>query len=246
MAEEKKSFVVYCDLKEILNELSDEEAGILFKAMVNYAQNGVEPELGIPLKYVWIPIRQQMERDAEKWNEVKKVRSAAGRKGGVKSGQVRAKKSEKSTKVIQNSEKRVTKTKQTKQSQANEAVNVNVNDNVNVNVNDNVIQFVDDLLRPLEGAVDTSYSRDKEEIIGLVAKRLDEGHTEQEMRDVVQYKLMEMKSQPDIDSKAFVEMFSNPLRLFGDAYEGTVEDMNKYRAHQESMERLTEIEEETE
>ena len=118
MTEEKKSFIVYCDLEEILNELSDEDAGILFKAMIDYAQNGNEPNFGVPLKYVWIPIRQQMERDAEKWNEIKKVRSAAGRKGGVKSGQVRAKKSEKSTKVLQNSEKRVTKTKQKKQSEA--------------------------------------------------------------------------------------------------------------------------------
>ena len=97
----------------------------------------------------------------------------------------------------------------------------------------------------MEGAVDTSYSQDKEQIIELVAKRLDEGHSEEEMKAVVQYKIEEMERQPDIDSKSFVEMFSNPLRIFGDAYEGTVDDMNKYRAHQESMERLTAIEEET-
>jgi len=240
MAEEKKSFVVYCDLEEILNELSDEEAGILFKAMVGYAQNGNEPELGIPLKYVWIPIRQQMERDAEKWNEVKKVRSAAGRKGGVKSGQVRAKKSEKSTKIIQNSEKRVTKTKQKKQSQANEAVNVNVNDNVNVNVNvnDNVIQFASDLLRPLEGAVGREFSQERDETIQLIAQRLDEGRTEKELMAVANFKAEEIKREIDPGDKAVLKMFANPINLFGSGYESTLDLMKKNEAKNEKMERL--------
>ena len=244
MTEEKKSFIVYCDLEEILNELSDEDAGILFKAMVDYAQNGTEPELGVPLKYVWIPIRQQMERDAEKRNEIKKVRSAAGRKGGVKSGQVRAKKSEKSTKVIQNPEKRVIKTKQKKQSQANEAVNGNDNVNVNVNVNDNVIQFSSDLLGPLEGAVGHEFEQNREEIYRLVAKRLDEGRTKEELRSVVQYQVDEIEKSSD-EMRGNVEFFANPIILFGDGYESTLDVMKKNEAKNEKMEQLRAIEEET-
>ena len=244
MTEEKKSFIVYCDLEEILNELSDEDAGILFKAMVDYAQNGTEPELGVPLKYVWIPIRQQMDRDEEKWQGIKKARSAAGKKGGAKIGNQNASKSKKSAKVLQESGKRVTKNKQNKQSQAKQAVNVNVNDNVNVNVNDNVIQFSSDLLGPLEGAVGHEFEQNREEIYRLVAKRLDEGRTKEELRSVVQYQVDEIEKSSD-EMRGNVEFFANPIILFGDGYESPLDVMKKNEAKNEKMEQLRAIEEET-
>ena len=59
--------------------------------------------------------------DLEKWNKTREKRSEAGRKGG------------KQTQANQANDSLV------KQTQANQAVNVN--DNVNVNVNDNVINI---------------------------------------------------------------------------------------------------------
>lgn len=66
-------------------------------------------------------IKSRIDLDLEKWNKTREKRSEAGRKGG------------KQTQANQANDSLV------KQTQANQAVNVN--DNVNVNVNDNVINI---------------------------------------------------------------------------------------------------------
>ena len=40
MKEETKSFIVYCDIIETLDELTDEQAGKLFKGMAHYSNDG--------------------------------------------------------------------------------------------------------------------------------------------------------------------------------------------------------------
>jgi len=39
MAEEKKSFILYADLINTVDELSDQEAGILFKHILQYVND---------------------------------------------------------------------------------------------------------------------------------------------------------------------------------------------------------------
>ncbi|AZB01260.1 hypothetical protein EG359_17300 [Chryseobacterium joostei] len=129
MAENKKSFVAYCDWENQLNLLSDDEAGKLFRHLLAYV-NDKNPQFSDEervLKMAFEPIRLQLKRDLDKYEEVKKKRSEAGRNGGLKSGESRS------------------KTKQTKPKEANASfgykneANEAVNDNVTVNVNDNVI-----------------------------------------------------------------------------------------------------------
>jgi len=115
MAQSKKSFIIYADLIGTIEALDDSEAGVLFKHMLRYV-NDLNPEPPDKItKILFEPIKAQMKRDLEKWRETKSGRSAAGKLGGIKSGEVRSK---------------------TKQNEANEAVNVNAN--VTVNVNDTV------------------------------------------------------------------------------------------------------------
>lgn len=67
MSEDKRSFLVYGDIKETLDELSDEQVAQLFRGMVNYFVTGKAPKFTGVLKYVWIPIKQQMDRNTEKY-----------------------------------------------------------------------------------------------------------------------------------------------------------------------------------
>lgn len=113
----KNSFVLYTEQKEVIDNLSDEDAGKLFKGIFEYAL-GNEPEFNNLLKLVFIPIRQQLERNAKKYSEIKEKRRIAGAKGGKQ-------------KVAN-----LANANFAKQSQANLAVNVH--DNVHVNDNDNV------------------------------------------------------------------------------------------------------------
>ena len=93
MNEEKNSFVVFTDIKEILDELDDKQVAALFRGMVDYQETGKVPNFRGALKYIFIPIRQQMDRNNEKWSKTKTVRSEAGRKGGLKAAENRASKS---------------------------------------------------------------------------------------------------------------------------------------------------------
>lgn len=126
-----RTFIVYDEIKDTLDEMTDEEIGKLFRGMVDYHVTGKEPDLKGGLKFAFIPIRQQMDRDDEKWNKTREARAEAGRKGGAPKGNQNAQKDEEN------------KQKQTKQAngcfasekQTKQAVNVNVNEDVDVNVN---------------------------------------------------------------------------------------------------------------
>lgn len=66
---EQKSFLVYGDIEPVIDELSDEQAGQLFRGMVKYFKTGETPDFTGVLKFVFIPIQQQMDRDLEKYAE---------------------------------------------------------------------------------------------------------------------------------------------------------------------------------
>jgi hypothetical protein len=82
MAENKKSFVAYCEWKETLDELSDEEAGKLIKHIFAYVndENPVAEDKIVSMCF--IPIRQTLKRDLKKYETYVDKQKANGKKGG--------------------------------------------------------------------------------------------------------------------------------------------------------------------
>ena len=79
----KDSFILYITQKEIIEKLSNEQAGKLIKAIYEYAETDVMPTLDDEiLNFVLIPIRQQLDYNNETYEKVKKTRSSAGKQGG--------------------------------------------------------------------------------------------------------------------------------------------------------------------
>jgi hypothetical protein len=67
MAENKKSVLLYCDIIHTVKELSDDEAGRLFKHYLAYI-NDLNPHPPDKLtQIVFEPIKQNLKRDLEKW-----------------------------------------------------------------------------------------------------------------------------------------------------------------------------------
>ena len=145
----KNSFVLYTeDIDNLMEELNETQIGKLIIAINTYVKTKqtpdfkVEPLLSMAFKF----IKNKLDRDIDKWEKTKQVRSEAGKKGGAKKGNQNAKKE----KSIDNyKEKQTKQAKQTndsfdnqnKQKQTKQAKQpVNVNDYVNVNVNDYVIK----------------------------------------------------------------------------------------------------------
>ncbi len=110
----KDSFILYTEQKEVIDKLSDEQAGKLIKAIYKYVETEKMPELDKLLDIVIIPFKQNLDRNKEKYNKISEIRAKAGAKGGKQKKQ-----------------------KQTKEINCNDNVNENENVNDNVNVNDN-------------------------------------------------------------------------------------------------------------
>lgn len=111
---EKKSFVLYHDIREPLEQLTMEQRGELFTAILDYSERGTLPAFTGELRMAFAFIRGALDRDAAAWQEKREKRAAAGRLGGL-------------ARVAN-----ATNAKQMKQVQANQAVNVPVPVNVPV------------------------------------------------------------------------------------------------------------------
>ena len=69
MSKDQKGFIVYGDIKAVIDELADDQVAQLFRGMVGYFTDGTDPDFTGVLKFVWITVRQQMDRDKEKYVE---------------------------------------------------------------------------------------------------------------------------------------------------------------------------------
>jgi hypothetical protein len=80
--EGKKSFILYCDLIHAVEELTDDQAGKLFKIILQYV-NDQNPEIEDQiLKVAFTPIKLALKRDLEEWKKTCDRNKVNGEKGG--------------------------------------------------------------------------------------------------------------------------------------------------------------------
>ena len=231
MADSKNSFVVYTDIKETLDGLTDDQVATLFRGMVDYQLTGSVPEFEGVLKFAFIPIRQQMDRDNTKWERTKAARSESGRQGGLRSGEVRRAKAE--------AEANEANASRFEANEANEAVNVNVN--VNVNGNGNVNGADAEALSSSLISYLNEKSEGKYKPTGAITERISEllaaGYTEADFIQVIDSKVAEWKDDPKMRS------YLRPRTLFGDKFEEYVSgpvpiEVEEERQREEVREKL--------
>ena len=78
----RDSFILYTDFYDVLKEIPDEQAGMLFKAIYEYQATGKVPTLEDSIKYVFLILKQKLDENETKWRTEKEKRSEAGRKSG--------------------------------------------------------------------------------------------------------------------------------------------------------------------
>lgn len=137
----KDSFILYLEQKAIFDELDNEEAGMLIKAIFEYQSTGESPNLDKSLKLAFIPIKSTLDRNEAKWeNEIQKRREA-GKLGGL------AKAS--------NTKQKLASASNAKECLANLADNVYVNEYVYVNDNVSVNDNKNNIIAPSSTEVDS-------------------------------------------------------------------------------------------
>jgi hypothetical protein len=78
----KNSFIMYLDSLDVLDELTDDQAGKLFKAIRKIQKGEPNPELDFGLKMALLPFKIQFERDNKKYNAICERNRNNGKKGG--------------------------------------------------------------------------------------------------------------------------------------------------------------------
>ena len=117
MADNKKSFLLYVDLIHTVNKLPDKEAGILMKLILSYV-NDENPDIDsydFVIQIAFEPIKQQLKRDLQKYQNIVERNKINGSKGG------RPKKAKKPSGLTGNPKE------PRKADSVNDTVNVNVN-----------------------------------------------------------------------------------------------------------------------
>lgn len=79
MAQDKKSFLLYCDIIHTVTKLTDVDAGQLFKHMLNYVNDLNPTTENMIVDIAFEPIKQQLKRDLKKYESIKELRSKAGK-----------------------------------------------------------------------------------------------------------------------------------------------------------------------
>ena len=77
-----KAFNFYLDYLENIEDLSDEQIGVLTRALLIYANTGEVIEMELAVKQTFKPIKKQMDIEFENYAQVAEKRSAAGKSGG--------------------------------------------------------------------------------------------------------------------------------------------------------------------
>ena len=196
MSKDQKGFIVYGDTKALADELTDEQLGQLFRGMLSYFVEGKAPKFSGVLKFAFIPIKQQMDRDAIKYDK----RCEKNRANANKRWQSDA-----------NAYNRM-------QSDAIDAnTNTNTNTNTNKDTDTNTESVPDagllsyDLIQYLNERTGGNYKPDKANAV-RVQSLLDSGYTPLQLRTVIDKKVDEWYG----DSK--MRSYLRPSTLFGDKF----------------------------
>ncbi len=88
--EGRHSFVLYTEYEQAFSALEPEEQGALIMAIFSYVRTGEVAPLSGGAAMAFLFIRGQLDRDREKYDEIREKRAEAGRKGGKQTQAKRA------------------------------------------------------------------------------------------------------------------------------------------------------------
>lgn len=194
MSEDKKSFLVYNDIKPILDKLPDEQVGALFRAMVNYSTDRIEPKFDdLALDLTFIPIKQQMDRNIVKWDGIKEKRSEAGRKGGLRSAELRREANEANATFASsaseaNEANQAVKVKATGTVTGTGKVKEKGEGKVSADRADGLLSLSEKIISYLNEKTGAKYPTDSRTASSKIYALADEGYTEADMRMVIDKK----------------------------------------------------------
>ncbi len=77
MAQQKPGVMLYFEMRNVFEELSNEKRGILISAILDYSEHGIQPDFRGSLRIAWASIRHKLDRDDDNYARKSQVRRYA-------------------------------------------------------------------------------------------------------------------------------------------------------------------------
>lgn len=228
----KGNFLLKKAQQEIFNNLSNEDAGLLIKGIFEYINTG-DSKLDGYLKVIFIPIKNDIDRNEESYQKRCEINKLNGSKGGAPKGNANAKK----TKTTENNQS-VNITTENKQKQHdnnhisyitnhNSLINNQEKDNrvigeeekTKVEVLDNNSKIYHEVISYLNQVCGTSYRPTSKESQKHIKARLNDGFNVDDFKKVIDnmaYKWLK-------DEK--MNRYLRPETLFGTKFESYLNEI---------------------
>ncbi len=224
MAENKKSFILYCDQKGLWDKLSNEQAGVLIKHVIAYVndENPTAPDFITELAFE--PIKAALKRDLIRWEETREKRVIAGQA----SAEARRNKSEQVSTSVESVEHNPTNPTVS----VNGTVSVSGNGTVikedtkvlpnsnDPSFNEKLSKAVNTIVPYLNLKAGTAFKTNNKATERLISARLKDGHTWIEFKTVIDSKVAEWKENKEMKG------YLRPSTLFGTKFEAYVQAAN--------------------
>lgn len=213
----KDNFLLKKTQIEVFKELSNEDAGKLIKGIFNYVNNG-DSELTGYLNVIFIPIKNEIDKNEERYEEVCKKNRENGRLGG------RPKKEEENQEVIEETEKNPMVFEKTEDNPKN-PINHNHIHNHNQlsltnNHNSNNLEIIKSIIDYLNERVGSKFKYNTKSTQQKINARLNEGFNLDDFIVVIDKKTEEWINNPDFNK------YLCPETLFGTKFEKYLNQKN--------------------
>ena len=194
MAENKKGFILYADQVDTFKQLTNEKAGELIKHVFSYVNDEEPCTDDLIINLAFTPIKKQLQRDLDRWENTRKKRSEAGKASAEARKNKKQQNSTKPTSV-KFVEQKLTPLNCVEQKLTKSTVSVNVNDNVNDISNNNTIPVTsdkpkdgidfDNLLLIINKHTGRCFKIINKSIQAKYKARLKEGYTKKNIKDAI-------------------------------------------------------------
>lgn len=77
MAQQKPGVMLYFEMRNVFEELSNEKRGILLSAILDYSEYGIQPDFRGTLRIAWASIRHKLDKDDDNYARKSQVRRYA-------------------------------------------------------------------------------------------------------------------------------------------------------------------------
>ncbi len=192
----KNSFLLYHDQMNIIDKLTDEQAGQLLKAIVKYSSTGELIELDFGVEMAFFGIKNHLDRDNEKYLKIVETRTQLGKKGGL----AKASKSKQKLAKASKSKQKLAKASKSQVCLANVADSDSVS--VSVSVSDSVNDIKKDICEVFDfwkATMNHPKAKLDDKRRQKIKKALGLGYSKEELMDAVRGCVMTAHNMGDND-----------------------------------------------